>query len=584
MKKGGSFLLDPVLGTVFTRERFSEEQKEIESMVRDFARERIYPRREELTTHNKDLSLELMREVAELGMTGIDLPERFGGLELGKTTAALVNEALTRGESGDWIVTFSVHVGIGSLPLVFFGSDEQREKYLPKIASAEWLAAYALTEPGSGSDAMSLQTSATPTEDGEAFILKGAKQYITNGGWADLFTIFARIPGKGITAFLVERDTEGLIIGPEEKKMGMKGSSTVNLTLEDMRVPKENLLGKPGEGGNIALNILNIGRFKLGAADLGACKFCVDAAVQYAQERRQFGQPVAWFQAMRKKFADMLVRTYMLDSVIYRTVGLMDERIASLDTVDPGYNEKVMAALEEYAIEASISKILGSESLFRISDHGIQIFGGYGYSEEYPMARVYRNSRIDRIWEGTNEINRMVIYGYYLKKALMEELPLRDAEKGWDADGPSGADGSLAQEVEAIDVSRRLTVKCLFEAISRYGQDLRHQQVIGEDLADLVIGYFAASSAINRILQLGDETRRDRTYRALGRLVTATYLEDAWRLFYRLRPMLHSDNYAQRLVDNLEERLRKLHLPFDPVKELEVLTDDLFHHGRYRFE
>ncbi len=225
--------------------------------------------------------------------------------------------------------------------------------------------------------------------------------------------------------------------------MGMKGSSTVNLTLEDMRVPKENLLGKPGEGGNIALNILNIGRFKLGAADLGACKFCIDAAAQYAQQRRQFGQPIAWFQAVRKKFADMVVRTYMLDSVIYRTVGLMDERIASLDTADPGYNEQVMAALEEYAIEASISKILGSESLFRISDHGIQIFGGYGYSEEYPMARVFRNSRIDRIWEGTNEINRMVIYGYYLKKALMEELPLRDAEKEWDADGSSNGDGSL---------------------------------------------------------------------------------------------------------------------------------------------
>jgi hypothetical protein len=277
----------------------------------------------------------------------------------------------------------------------------------------------------------------------------------------------------------------------------------------------------------------------------------------------------------------------MLDSVIYRTVGLMDERIASLDAAHPGYNERVMAALEEYAIEASISKILGSESLSRISDHGIQIFGGYGYSEEYPMARVYRNSRIDRIWEGTNEINRMVIYGYYLKKALMEELPLRDAEKGWSADGASSSGNSgtvLSREVEALDVSRRLTVKCLFEAISRYGQDLRHQQVIGEDLADLVIGYFAASSAINRILQLGDQTLRDPAYRALGRLVTASYLEDAWRLFFRLRPLLFSDSYTQRLVVSLDERMRKLHLPFDPVKELHVLTDDLFHHGRYRFE
>jgi alkylation response protein AidB-like acyl-CoA dehydrogenase len=583
MKKGGSFLLDPVVGTVFARERFSEEQKEIDGMVREFARERVLPRREELTSLNKDLSLELMREAAELGLTAIDIPEPFGGLELEKSTAAIVNEALARGESGDWIVTFSVHVGIGTLPIVYFGNEEQKTKFLPKLATAEWIAAYALTEPGAGSDAMNIQTSATPSDDGEAFLLKGVKQYVSNGGWADVFTVFARLEGKGLTAFIVERDTEGLIVGAEENKMGMKGSSTVNLTLENIRVPKENLLGKPGEGGNIALNILNIGRFKLGAADLGACKYCINSAVEYAVERHQFGQPIAYFQAVRKKFAEIVARTYMLDSVIYRTVGLMDERIAALDAAESGYNEKVMAALEEYAIEASISKIFGSETLFRTADHGIQILGGYGFSEEFPMARVYRNSRIDRIWEGTNEINRMVIYGYYLKKALMEELPLRDAEKVWNQSGPHG-DGPLAQEVQALDVSRRLTVKCLFEAVSRYGQDLRNEQVVGEDLADLVIGYYAASSAINRLLQLDEGIQGDPTYRALARLVTVTYLEDAWRLFYRLRPVLFSDRYAQRLIPDWDERMRELYPPFDPVKEMLVLTDDLFHHGRYRFD
>jgi alkylation response protein AidB-like acyl-CoA dehydrogenase len=391
------------------------------------------------------------------------------------------------------------------------------------------------------------------------------------------------LEGQGLTAFIVERDTEGLIIGPEESKMGMKGSSTVNLTLENMRVPKENLLGKPGEGGNIALNILNIGRFKLGAADLGACKYCINAAVDYAAERHQFGQPIATFQAIRKKFAEMVARTYMLDSVIYRTVGLMDERIAALDSADPGYNEKVMAALEEYAIEASISKIFGSETLSRVADHGIQILGGYGFSEEFPMARVYRNARIDRIWEGTNEINRMVIYGYYLKKALMEELPLRDAEKVWNRAAPPG-DGPLAWEVQTLDVSRRLTLKCLFEAVSQYGQDLRNEQVVGEDLADLIIGYYAASSAINRLLQHEEGVQSDPAYRALARLVTVTYLEDAWRLFYRLRPVLTSDRYAQRLIPEWEEHMRGLYPPFDPVKELHIVTDDLIHHGRYRFE
>jgi alkylation response protein AidB-like acyl-CoA dehydrogenase len=583
MKRGGSFLFDPVIGEVYARERFSEEQQEINGMVREFAREKIFPRRDELATLNKDLTLELMREVAELGLTAIDIPERFGGLEQNKTTSALVNEALTTGASADWMVTFSVHVGIGSLPLVYFGTEAQKERYLPRVASAEMLTAYALTEPGAGSDAMNIQTTARPTEDGEAFILNGTKQYITNGGWAQLFTVFAQLEGRGMTAFLVEANAEGLTIGAEEHKMGIKGSSTVNLTLENVRVPKENLLGRPGEGGNIALNILNVGRFKLGAADLGACKDCVNWAAQYATERQQFGQPIALFEAIRKKFADMIVRTYVLDSVIYRTVGLMDQRISSLDSAAPEYNEQVMAALEEYAIEASISKILGSETLFRVSDHGIQVLGGYGFSEEYPMARVFRNTRIDRIWEGTNEINRMVIYGYYLKKALMEELPLRDAEKDWAADPTSGS-GPLAWEIDALDVSRRLTVKCLYEAISLFGQDLRNAQVVGEDLAELVIGYYAATSGLNRLLQLGSDVAAGSAYRALGRLIAATCLEEAWRLYYRLRPVLFSGPHSRKSIAEMDRRMRTLHLPFDPVKEVHVLTDDLFHHGRYRFE
>jgi hypothetical protein len=365
--------------------------------------------------------------------------------------------------------------------------------------------------------------------------------------------------------------------------MGIKGSSTVNLTLENVRVPKQNLLGKPGEGGNIALNILNIGRFKLGAADLGACKASVDYALRYALERQQFGQPIAFFQAIRKKLADMYVRTYMLDSVIYRTVGLMDDLVADLDHDDPGYCRKVMDGLEEYAIEASISKILGSETLFRVSDHGIQVLGGYGFSEEYPMARIFRNTRIDRIWEGTNEINRMVIYGYYLKKALMEELPLRDAERSWTR-GRRRGDGPLEWELQALDTARRLTVKCLHEAITLYGQDLRNEQVVGEDLADLVIGYFAASSGVGRLLQLGDAALKDPARRALSRLVVTTYLEDAWRIFYRLRPVLFADKFAEGSARALERQLKKLHPPFDPVTELNVLTDDLLHQGRYPFE
>ena len=583
MNKGGSFLLEPVVGTIFTRERFTDEQREIDRMARDFARERLAPQKEALAVLNKELTLQLMHEAGELGMTAIDIPEKYGGLELDKTTSALVGEALTTGGTASWVVTFSCHVGIGTLPITYFGNEQQKVKYLPKLASAEYLSAYALTEPGAGSDAMNQKATAVPTPDGAAFILNGDKQYITNGAWADLFIVFARLQDAGVTAFIVERDSKGLSVGAEEKKMGIKGSSTVNLFLNDVRVPRENLLGTPGKGLNIALNILNVGRFKLGAADLGGCKNCVNQATRHALDRRQFGQPIAFFDAIRKKLADMTVRTFMLDSAIYRTVGMMDERVAGFDHQAPDYNDKVMAALEEYAIEASIAKILGSESLFRISDHGIQIYGGFGFSEEYPMAATFRDTRIDRIFEGTNEINRMVIYGYYLKKALMEELPLRDAEPGWDAPA-TPHDGPLAWEIGALETARRLAVKCLFEAISRYGQELRNEQVVGEDLADLIISYYAASSAVNRLLQLGDEALKERACRALGRLVAATALEEVWRLYFRLRPVLFGAGYGGRFTEGFESQLRRLHLPFDPVNEVRVLTDDLYHHGRYRFE
>ncbi|MFQ6082223.1 MAG: acyl-CoA dehydrogenase family protein [Candidatus Aminicenantia bacterium] len=583
MKKGGSFLLEPVVGEIFTREKFNEEQKEIDKMVHDFAREKIFPHKEELGELNKELSLKLMREASGLGLAAIDIPEKYGGMELDKTTSVLVVEALATGQSASWIVTFSAHVGIGTLPIVFFGTEEQKQRYLPKLASVEYLGAYALTEPGAGSDALNIKTNARLSDDGKYYILNGTKQYITNGGWADLFIVFTKIDRKDFTAFIVERSASGLSIETEEQKMGIKGSSTTSVILENCQVPVENLLGKRGEGHHIAFNILNIGRFKLGAADLGGCKSCINSASQYAIDRKQFGQPIAFFDAIRKKFADMVVRTYMLDSAIYRTVGMMDDRISTLNPDDADYNVEVMKALEEYAIESSISKILGSETLFRVSDHGIQIYGGYGFSEEYPMAIIFRDTRIDRIFEGTNEINRMVIYGYYLKKALLEELPLRDVVKSWNEYTPT-ANGPFACEINALDAARRLTLKCLDQAICLYGQDLRNEQVVGEDLADLIIGYYAASSALSRILQLGPKAHRDRAIVALARLTVATYLEDAWRLFYRLKPILFSGHYGMRLVENFERLRAVLELPFDPVTEVRILTDDLYHHQHYRFE
>ena len=579
--RGGEFLLGPVVQPVFSREQFSDEQQEIERMVLEFASERIAEVRDDLESPNEELTMELMREVGELGLTAIDIPEAYGGLELDKATSALVVEALTTGGSASWMVTFSCHVGIGTLPIAYFGTEEQKQKYLPKLGTVEYLGAYALTEPDSGSDAAALKTTAKLTEDGESFVLNGTKMWITNGAWAHTYVVFANLEGAGVTAFIVERGAKNLSTGAEEHKLGIKGSSTVILNLDGVVVPKENLLGEPGGGMPIALNSLNIGRYKLGAADLGGCKLVLANATQYALERIQFGQPIAYFEAIRKKLASMVVRTYMLDSAIYRTVGLIDQRIESLGErkIDP---KEIMKALEEYAIEASISKILGSETMAYHADEGVQIYGGYGFSEDYPMAGAYRDTRIDRIFEGTNEINRMVIYGYYLRKALMEELPLRDAVKGWEKSRLSDT-GTVGWELEALDAGRRLTVKCLFEAISLYGQDLRNAQIVGEDLADLAIQYFAASAAVNRLLQQGDEVLADNTYQALRRLVVARYAEEAWRLVYRLRPTLFGDPTSRSALEAVDRELALLHLPFDPVKDIETLTDDLYDHGSYRF-
>jgi len=579
--RGGAFLLDPVVQPIFTREQFSDEQQEIERMVREFGAERINEVKDDLATPNEELTMELMREVGELGLTSIDIPEEYGGMELDKATSALVVEALTMGGSASWVVTFSCHVGIGTLPIVYTGTEDQKKRYLPKLGSAEWLGAYALTEPDSGSDAGNQKTTARLSDDEKFFLLNGTKIFITNGGWADVYIVFANLEGAGVSAFIVERDTEGFSIGAEEHKLGIKGSSTVTINLDDAKVPKENLLGKPGGGMPIALNALNIGRFKLGAADLGGCKLVLNQATQYALERLQFGQPIAYFEAIRKKLASMVVRTYMLDSAIYRTVGLMDQRISALGDKKSDPNE-IMKALEEYAIEASIAKVFGSETMAYHADEGVQIYGGYGFSEDYPMAGAYRDARIDRIFEGTNEINRMVIYGYYLRKALMEELPLRDAARSWEASQVS-KEAALGWELEALDAGRRLTTKCLFEAISLYGQDLRNAQIVGEDLADLAINYFAASAAINRMLQQGDEVLADTTFQALRRLVVARYAEEVWRLVYRLRPTLFASPTGKRALPGVDRELTRLHLPFDPVQDIHTLTDDLYDHGTYRF-
>ena len=572
MRSGGSFLTDPLEAqAALAREDFTPEHREIGDAVRQFAREKILPRKDALSKLNWPLTKELLLETAALGLTGAEVPEAYGGLGLDKVTSALIAEGLTFGQCASFLVTYLVQTGIGALLLVYFGSEALKAKYLPKLVAVDILGAYALTEPQAGSDALSITTSATPAEDGAAFILSGRKQWISNAGWADLFTVFAKINGREMAAFLIERSTPGFSVGPEEHKMGINGSSTCSLILEDCRVPAENLLGEAGKGHEIAFNILNVGRFKLGAANLGGTKSTFDTALAYALERKQFGTPIAQFDAIRWKLAHMAAAAFALDAVVYRTVGMMDERIEAIAPDDPARGRRVMEALEEYAIEASICKVFGSETLSQAADEGIQIFGGYGFSEEYPLARIYRDNRVDRIFEGTNEINRMVIAGYFLRDALMEKLPVREAAKDWDR-APKAAGGPLAWEAGAIERLRGLTIKLLEQAIILYGQDLKNEGMVGEVLADLAIGHYAATSAFLRAARTG---RKD--HGLALRIFLSRVLRESLARTALLLPVLFTQPERRKVLEHAESLIP----PLSVVDEVRRFTDLLAHRRAY---
>ncbi|MCJ7801764.1 MAG: acyl-CoA dehydrogenase family protein, partial [Candidatus Marinimicrobia bacterium] len=475
---GGRFLIETI-GTshVFSRENFSEEHREIEQMIKEFANDRVRASADELNKFDKDLSLTILREMGELGLLGIDIPEKYGGMEMDKITTAIAAESLSAGFVPSFTATWSVQTGIGSLPIVWFGTPEQKAKYLPKIVTGEQVGAYGLTEPSAGSDALAGRTTAMLTEDGKHYILNGEKIFITNGGWADVFTVFAKVGGDKFSAFIIELGTPGFEIGPEEHKMGMKGSSTTSLIFKDAKVPVENLLYEVGKGATIAFNALNMGRYKLAASDLGGSKMVITEAVKYALERRQFGQPIAHFDAIKGKFADMIIMTYSADSMIYRTIGMIQDEIDTLDKSDDKYYINVGEAMERYAIETSMAIVYGSETFGKVADHGIQILGGYGFIEEFAIAGAYRDTRIDRIWEGSNEINRMIIAGYMMKRALMEELPIREGIQQIEeylANNPNGkhkSDGELDHEIQMIEAGKRLGLYLLHEALCEYGQD-----------------------------------------------------------------------------------------------------------------
>ena len=498
---GGQFMVEPITeAKVYSREDFTEEHRDIYNMVTEFDRDRILTQKEEIEKYNPDLIKSLIKEMGELGLLGIDVPEEYGGLDLDKITIGVVTEALVHCPS--FAVAWAVQTGIGSLPIIWFGTKEQKEKYLPRIVSGEILCAYGLTEPSGGSDPLAGKTTAELSKDGEHYILNGEKTFITNGGWSEVYTVFAQVNGDQFTAFLVDRDTEGFSIGAEEKKMGMKGSSTTSLIFQNAKVPVNNLLYKVGKGAAVAFNTLNIGRFKLGASCLGGSKQIINRTSQYAKERRAFGQSISNFDAIIKKIAEMTVRTFAADSMIYRTIGLLQTEIDQLDQSSKDYYSKMGEAMEKYAIETSMVKVYGTETSHYVIDEGLQIMGGYGFLEEYFLAGAYRDDRINPIWEGTNEINRQIISGFMMKKALMEELPIREAIREIPDFLSNGQlklkDDTLAEECHSIETAKRFALYLFNEALCKYGQDLKHEQQLTEIIADIFIDIYTAESTVVR--------------------------------------------------------------------------------------
>ncbi|MER3536146.1 MAG: acyl-CoA dehydrogenase [Thermus sp.] len=495
-KKGGGWLLEAP-ETVYAPEDFDETVREIARTTRTFAEREVLPLLDRMEHGELELNLDLMRKAGALGLLAVEIPEEYGGLDLPKVVSTVIAEELAG--TGGFSVTYGAHSSIGTLPLVYFGTEEQKRKYLPRLASGEWVAAYCLTEPGSGSDALAARTRATLSEDGKHYVLNGVKQWISNAGFAQLFTVFAKVDGEHFTAFLVERNTPGLSFGPEEKKMGIKASSTRQVILQDVRVPVENVLGEIGKGHKIAFNVLNVGRYKLGAGAIGGSKRALELSAKYAKERHQFGRPIASFGLIQEKLAEMATRIYAGESAVYRTVGLIDEALEGKKGA-----EAVLAGIEEYAVEASIIKVLGSEVLDYAVDEGVQIHGGYGYSQEYPIERAYRDARINRIFEGTNEINRLLIPGMLLRRAMKGHLPLFQAAQRLQKEllEPSFEEPE-DREAAYVQNLKKLALMVMGLAALRFGEKVEEEQEVLAAAADILIETYAAESGLLRARRLG---------------------------------------------------------------------------------
>jgi alkylation response protein AidB-like acyl-CoA dehydrogenase len=506
--QGGSFLIESTAPEeIFTPEDFTQEHHAIARTTEEFWNKEVAPNVDRIQHQEPGLAISILRKSGELGLTGVILPEKFGGMEMDLTSAMIVAEGVSK--DGSYSGWHGAHTGIGTLPLLLFGNEEQKQRYLPKLATAEMVAAYCLSEPQAGSDALAARTRADLSADGTHYILNGQKMWITNGGGADLYTVFAKIGGEKFTAFLVERAWPGVQPGAEEKKMGIKGSSTTAVYFDNVKVPVENLLGEAGRGHIIAFNILNLGRLKLGPFAIGGCKEVLRASLKYAKERKAFGKSISEFGMIQHKLAEMAIRIYAAESMSYRVVGLIDGEMQDFSWDRPEAGNQMMKAVEEFAAECSYIKVFASEALDYVTDEGVQIHGGYGYHQDYAVERAYRDSRINRIFEGTNEINRLLATGMLLKRAQRGQLPLVEAVKKLQGElmsGPSlstnGHGGAFADEARLVENAKKAALLTLGVAYQRYMDKLEQEQEMLAGITEMAMNAFAMESVLLRTQKL----------------------------------------------------------------------------------
>lgn len=500
--KGGSFLLEPrAPEQIYSPEDFTEEHQAVARTADEFWKNEVQPNLERIQHQEPGVAVSILKKSAELGLTSILIPEAYGGMELDLTSAMIVAERLSR--DGSYSAWHGAHSGIGTLPLLFYGNEEQKRRYLPKLAKAELVAAYCLSEPHAGSDALAARTRADLSPDGRHYILNGQKMWITNGGAADLYTVFAKVGGEQFTAFLVERAWPGVKAGAEEKKMGIKGSSTTPVYFDNVMVPVENVLGEVGKGHLIAFNILNMGRFKLGPFAVGGAKHVLEACLKYAKERKAFGKAIGEFGLIQHKLAEMAIRIYAVETMSYRVVGMIDAALGDFSWSLPDASQRMLKAIEEFAAECSYIKVYASEMLDYVVDEGVQIHGGYGYHQDYLVERAYRDARINRIFEGTNEINRMLATGMLLKRAQRGQLPLVEAVKKVQAEILSGpALGAPVDDDNLVANAKKVVLMCLGVAYQRYLNELDQQQEILAAITDMGMNVFAMESVRLRTAKL----------------------------------------------------------------------------------